>query len=178
MKISGKILAALTAAALLVGAGSWYLWDQRRITQLNLSLADFEFDSGAWAAPGNGQATSRRRDNGPGRRTAAWRHGDPTRQEDPLSALRLYTGLGLGAVQLSMDVGDTAVRWAKDKSTLRSRVFTGLTYDLSENLMLGMEYRALAVGEPLFALDLGGQHFELDNPFQDHVVDLKLSYGL
>jgi hypothetical protein len=182
MKFGRKILAALAAAILLAlaAAGTWYLSDQRRVTYLNLSLADFELDPGAWPAADQTRSPSGRKGGGPGRRTAAWRDGAATlaEEEGSATALRFYSGLGLGVVQLSMDFGEPGVRWAKDKSTRKSRVFTGFTYALSRNLMLGVEYRALATGAPLFALELGGQRFELDNPFQDHLVDLKLSYAL
>ena len=181
MKISGRILAVLAAAALLalIGARVWHLPDQRRITQLNLSLDGFEFDPNTWPAA-EGLGRSGRRGRGIGRQTGALRFGRSasTQEQEASSALRIYSGLGLGFVQVSMNLDDPGIIWTKDKSTRRSRFFTGLVYAISPNLLFGVEYRAVAAGVPLFALDLGGQRFELDNPFQDHLVDLKLRYSL
>lgn len=181
MKIRGKILAALATAILLalMGAGVWHLSDQRRVTHLNLSLDDFELDPSVRPAA-RSPAPYGRKGWKIGSRSGALRYGRSasTQEQEASSTLRVYSGLGLGFVQLSMDLGEPGVLWAKDKSTRRSRVFTGLVYAISPNLLLGVEYRAMAAGVPLYALYLGGQRFELDNPFQDHLVDLKLSYSL
>lgn len=165
----GLILAGLGLGYL--GAVLWPIPDRPEVKGLDLSLRDVTFEPsdlgggyGRYAFPTRHRAANLTS----GGRTAL----------DEQSLLLPYAGLGLGPFKLSMDLRDLDVWLAKDKSTRRSRAFAGFSYTPLPNLDLNLEYRALANGEPLFALDLGNLSLDIDNPFEVQTVALTVNYWL
>ena len=166
----GLLLVGLGALGYL-GAVLWPVPERPRIAGLDLSLQDFAFEPsdlgggyGRYAFPAQSRAANLTGDG--------W-----AALEEP-SLLLPYAGVGLGPFKLSMDLRDLDVWLAKDKSTRRSRAFAGFSYTPLPNLDLNLEYRALANGEPLFAVDLGNLSLNIDNPFEVQTVALTVNYWL
>ena len=103
----------------------------------------------------------------------AWASGAPT----GTSRFVPYAGVGLGAFRLSMNLAERTLGLSKERKQDTLQVFGGLGYALAPNLTTNLEYRALPAGDPAVSLDIGGLAFDLDNPFQDHNVSLKLRYS-
>lgn len=163
----GLVLAGLGALVCL-GAALWPAPDRAEVKGLDLSLRDFTFEP-AELGGGYGRYAF------PLRSRAAHRGGTAPDERDLLLP---YAGVGLGPFKLSVDLGDLDVWLAKDKSTRRSRAFAGLRYSPLPNLDLNLEYRALANGEPLLALDLGNLSLDIDSPFEVQTVALTVNYRL
>ena len=102
----------------------------------------------------------------------AWGSGTPPTS----SRLVPYAGFGLGAFRLSMDLAERGLGLSKEREQRKTRLFAGLGYRAAPYLTMALEYRALPAGDPLLSFDLGGLAFDVDNPFQDHNVSLKLRY--
>lgn len=181
------ILAVLVAAgAGTMGAGQWLrqaferLFSDRAVTAgLDLTTDGLDFDADAEIGPDRPGAALRqatRPKPGPRllllRRDEAWGTGTPATP----SRLVPYAGFGIGVFKLSMNLAERDLGLTKEKKQRKTRVFAGLGYQATPNLTLNLEYRALPAGEPLFTLDLRGLAFDVDNPFQDHNVNLKVRY--
>ncbi len=112
--------------------------------------------------------------------TAPWRSGGPSLVDLPDSRELIlpYAGVGLGPFQLSMDLASLDLTLDKDKSSRRVRAFAGIGYRPSAGLAVTLEYRSLAQGVPLFAIDLGNLNLDLDHPFGDQTVTVNLSYRM
>ncbi len=102
----------------------------------------------------------------------AWASGAPA----GVSRLVPYAGFGLGVFRLSMNLAERSFGLSKERWQKSLRVFGGLGYALAPGLTTNLEYRALPTGDSPRSFDLGGLAFDLDNPFQDHNVSLKLRY--
>jgi opacity protein-like surface antigen len=160
-----------------LGIALWQVPERRETKGLDLSLRDFAFEPadlgggyGRYAFP----ARSRGMDEAGSGKTP-WRNGGRT-AVDERALLLPYAGIGLGPFKLSMDLDDLDVWLAKDKSSRRSRAFAGIGYTPLPDLNLNLEYRALAAGEPLFALDLGNLSLDIDTPFEIQTVALTVNY--
>lgn len=166
----------LIAAGVGVLAAYWYIQSHPRVTRLDLSLEGIAFnqsdDEYGYSRPRSARSSGPRRHQGLG-------FSRPDRQSrDRPPRLYPYVGLGVGKVKMSMNLNNSDLDWNKDKSSRRARAFTGFTYDFSPDLQMGLEYRAVATGDPMFELDLGGLDLEVDNPFSDHLVNLQFRYRL
>ncbi len=172
------VVAGFGALAYLGGV-PWPVPAQRDIKGLDLSLRDFAFEPSAlgggysrYAFPAWRQAA-----DPAGSSQTPWRDGGRTAWDDR-ALLLPYAGVGLGPFRLSMDLRDLDVWLIRDKSTRRSRAFAGIGYSPLPNLDLNLEYRALANGKPLLALDLGNLSLDIDNPFEVQTVALTVNYWL
>ncbi len=174
----GLLLAGLGALA-YAGGAIWLVPDRREINRLDLSLHDVAFEPGGLGG-GYGRyafpARSRTVGVTSGSQTP-WRKGHRTAVDDR-ALLLPYAGIGLGPFKLSVDLRDRDFWLVKDKSTRRLRAFAGISYTPLPNLDLILEYRALANGEPLFALDLGDLSLDVDTPFAVQTVALTVDYRL
>ncbi len=181
------ILAVLVAAgAGTLGAGKWLrqafeqLFSDRAATAgLDLTTDSLDHDAAAGTRPDRPSAAQRhgaRAKSGPRllllRRNEAWGTGTPATS----SPLVPYAGFGIGVFKLSMNLAERDLGLTKEKKQRKTRVFAGLSYQAGPNLTLNLEYRALPAGDPLFTLDLRGLAFDVDNPFQNHNVNLKARY--
>lgn len=154
----------------------WFNLSHPRVTRLNLSLEGLAFNQ---SADEYGYARGPRASDAIARRHPVWAYSRQDRQSRGTpDRLYPYAGLGVGKVKMSMNLANSDLRWRKDRSSRRARVFTGFSYNFTPNLEMGLEYRALATGDPMFELDLGGLDLEVDDPFSDHRVNLQFRYRL
>lgn len=98
------------------------------------------------------------------------------RGEKPRSAFTSYAGIGIDKLKLSMDFDSGDVVLKKDKGFTRPRLILGMGYAVTEDLSLGLEYRALASDEPLFSLDMGSETLNVDTKFTRHNLFLTARY--
>jgi opacity protein-like surface antigen len=178
----GILVLLVVAGAGAAGAGPWLrqafaqLFAAGAATAgLDLSVPRSDFES--YAEPWHGAAPRLAPRGGPNLRLLrddeAWAGGAPAGS----SLFVPYAGFGFGAFRLSMNLAERGFGLSKERRQRKLRVFAGLGYALAPSLTTNLEYRALPVGDPMVSLDLGGLAFDLDNPFQDHNVSLKLRYG-
>jgi hypothetical protein len=183
----GTIVLLVLAAAACAGAGGWVRDSFQRLVSehepnAGLDLTTDGLDLGRGSVPeAYGYTPGSRRTTGPGAYVygPAFGPGRAPGYEAPaesFSRLVPYAGLGIGAIKLSMKLGNRDLVLGKEKGERQSRVFAGLGYAIAPNMTLGLEYRALAGGDPLVSVDLGGLAFDIDNPFEDHDVYLRLGY--
>ena len=183
---TAKRASAFGIMAILILAGAGVSpWFRQAVAQLfaggaitaglDLSVQGPDFD--AHTEPWPGAALRQRSGAGPRfrllRDDEAWASGAPA----GASRLVPYAGFGLDAFRLSMNLAARTLGLSKERKQNKLRVFGGLGYVLASNLTTNLEYRALPIGDPPISLDLGGLAFDLDNPFQDHNVSLKLRYS-
>jgi hypothetical protein len=175
----GIIAVLVVAGAGGAGAGPWLRQAFERLfaggaAELDLSIYGPDFDATAEPWPGAGPRRTPWRE--PGLRLLrddeAWASGAPAGS----SRLVPYAGFGIGAFRLSMNLAERGLGLSRERKQRQLRVFAGLGYRATPNLTTNLEYRALPAGDPPLSLDLGGLAFDLDNPFQDHNVTLKVRY--
>ena len=174
----GLILILVMAGAGAAGAGPWLRQAFAKLfaetASLDLRMYGLEYDAEAELWP---RATLRQ---GPWsepslrllRDDEAWASWAPA----GVSRLVPYAGFGLGVFRLSMNLAERSFGLSKERRQKSLRVFGGLGYALAPGLTTNLEYRALPIGDPPLSLGLGGLAFDLDNPFQNHNVSLKLRY--
>ncbi len=188
---TAKRAAALGIVAMLVvagagtaAAGPWLLQVFERLftggaatAGLDLSIHGSDFD--AFAEPWPGVAPRRAPWAEPWARLQLLRDDEAWASGAPAGASRLvpYAGFGIGAFRLSMNLAERGLGLSKERGQRELRVFAGLGYALAPDLTTNLEYRALPAGDPPYSLDLGGLAFDVDNPFQDHNVSLRLRYS-
>ncbi len=99
------------------------------------------------------------------------------RGEQSRSIFTPYAGIGIDKLKLSMDLESGKMVLKKDKGFTRTRLILGMGYAVTEDLSLGLEYRALASDQPLFSLDVGSETLDLDTRFNRHNFLLTASYS-
>lgn len=174
------VLAGIGAAE----AGPWLRQALARLlaghsVSTGLVLSVHESGFGAHPEPWPGAAVRQRSRVGSGSSLRLLNDEEAWASGAPAGASRLvpYAGVGLGAFRLSMNLAERTLGLSKERKQNTLRVFGGLGYALAPNLTTNLEYRALPAGDPAVSLDIGGLAFDLDNPFQDHNVSLKLRYS-
>ena len=87
-----------------------------------------------------------------------------------------YAGVGLGKINLAMQLETGELEWEKERDFTRTRLIAGVGYDATRHVSMGLEYLAVADNDPLFALNVGGESLELDTRFTNHYLNLRVQF--